>query len=107
MRWIRTGLLEVETIDYEEFLNLMGESGSTKLKRQKQDKDNKPKATPSTENESNRDFPPKLGSSRQIAPVDPSASCGVLTVALGPDRYTHRYTESHSRRPCLQPPAPA
>jgi cell division protease FtsH len=55
-------LLEVETIDFEEFLQLMGESGSTRMKREKQDKLNPPKATPTTEGESsNRDYPPKLG----------------------------------------------
>ncbi|MEP7286323.1 MAG: ATP-dependent zinc metalloprotease FtsH [Chloroflexota bacterium] len=37
-------LLEVETIDYEEFLELMGEPGSARLKRQnKENKDNTPK----------------------------------------------------------------
>ncbi len=60
LEMIAQRLLEVETIDYEEFLQLMGEPGSAKIKKQN-DKDNPPKATPSTQSEQNRDYPPKLG----------------------------------------------
>jgi cell division protease FtsH len=50
-------LLEVETIDYEEFLQLLGEPGSAQLKRQPKE----PTKTASSSREQRDEVPPKFG----------------------------------------------
>ncbi len=55
-------LLEVETIDYEEFLELMGESARTVHKRDNKDKGGSKPAQTAPREEGN-EVPPKLGTS--------------------------------------------
>ncbi|MCC7451793.1 MAG: ATP-dependent zinc metalloprotease FtsH [Anaerolineae bacterium] len=51
-------LLEVETIDYEEFLQLLGEPGSAKLKRQQQSAN---KSAKDAREQQGNEIPPKFG----------------------------------------------
>ena len=51
-------LLEVETIDYEEFLQLLGEPGSAKLKRQQQ---SATKSAKDAREQQGNEIPPKFG----------------------------------------------
>jgi hypothetical protein len=50
-------LLEVETIDYEEFLQLLGEPGSAQLKRQPKESTK----SASSSREQRDEVPPKFG----------------------------------------------
>jgi cell division protease FtsH len=56
-------LLEVESIDYEEFLQLLGEPGSAKLKRQQ----DTPKSEKVTREQESKEVPPKFGTAASPA----------------------------------------